>query len=581
MVSIVISFMSKISHNSQIVSLSILTALLILFSISAIAADIDVSVDRSKISLTDPFQLTFSSNKTPDAAPDFGPLEQDFEILNQQKKSQLSWVNGSMDKSVQWILNVMAKRSGALQIPAISFGNDTSLRYAIMVSESTPSTTTSDTDALYLEVDVSDTKPYVQAQVIYTVRLYQRVNFSQGSISDVKLDNAVIESLGEATKYNTQVKGVNYLVTELKYALFPQQSGLMTIEPLVLTAQVILSAPRGLFGDPSTQTRRVISKAINLDVQAAPISFTGDHWLSAEQLELTQTWSNDDLQVKVGEPITRTLTLLAKGATSSQLPDLTDTELDPQLKVYPDKAMINDQKSASGITAIREQKLAIIPSKSGTFTLAAIEIPWFNTGTNKMEVAQLPALTLEAIAPQASTNRDNITTPIVPMPIIAGTQVNPAVSDNAAITIVSEPSNPVWIWLTFSFVFAWLITLFYLFKPRFTGTDIEIKVDSSAKNPEDIIKYLKKACADNDPHSAQQELIKWAKSTYNVPSLAGLNEFCTSPLLAELNKLNQALYAKQTLTWDGSSLVQTVLDNQVIKSRAKSSDTPLAPLYPS
>ncbi len=580
MVSTVTSLISKISHNSQIVSLSILIALLMLLSLSATAADIDVSVDRSKLSLTDSFQLTFSASETTDDDPDFSPLDQDFEILNQQKTSQLSWVNGSMNKSVQWILNVMAKRSGALQIPAISFGDDTSHAYAIMVNEITPSTATSDNEALFLEVDVSDTKPYVQAQVIYTVRLYQRVNFSQASISDVKLDNTVIESLGEATKYNTQIKGVNYLVTELKYALFPQQSGLMTIEPMVLTAQVIVSAQRGLFGEPNTQVRRVISKAISLEVQAAPLSFTGDHWLSAEQLELTQTWSNDDLHVKVGEPITRTLTILAKGATSSQLPDLADTELDPQLKVYPDQAVINDQKSTAGIIAKREQKLAIIPSKSGTFTLAAIEIPWLNTRTNKIEVAQLPEVTLVAIAPQASTNTNN-TTPIISTPVTTGTQVNPAVSDSAATTIVSKPSNPIWIWLTFAFIFAWLITLFYLFKSRFANNDTEIKIENSAKKPKDIIKDLKKACADNDPYSAQQTLIKWAKSTYNISSLAGLNEFCTSSLLAELNKLNQALYAKQSLTWDGSRLVQVVLDNQAIKSSAKSSDELLAPLYPS
>ncbi|MDB2704958.1 BatD family protein [Pseudomonadota bacterium] len=580
MVSTVTSLISNISHRSQTVSLSILITLLTLFSLSATAADIDLSVDRSKLSLTESFQLTFSASETPDDDPDFSPLEQDFEILNQQKSSQLSWVNGSMNKSVQWILSVMAKRSGALQIPAISFGDDRSNAYDIMVNEITPSTATSNTDALYLEVDVSDTKPYVQAQVIYTVRLYQRVNFSRASISDVKLDNAVIESLGEATKYNTQVKGINYLVTELKYALFPQQSGLMTIEPLVLTAQVVVSAPRGLFGDPSTQTRRVMSKAIQLDVQAAPISFTGDHWLSAEQLELTQTWSNDDLHVKVGEPITRTLTISAKGTTSSQLPDLTDAELDAQLKVYPDQAVINDQKSATGIIAKREQKMAIIPSKLGTFTLAAIEVPWFNTRTNKMEVAQLPEVTLVAIAAQETTNTDNIT-PIVPTPVITETQVSPVVSDSTAATIVSEPSNPVWIWLTFTFLFAWLITLFYLFKSRFANTNTEIKSDNSNKKPKDIINDLKKACADNDPHSAHQTLIQWAKITYNVPSLAGLNEFCTPSLLLEINKLSEALYAKQTLTWDGSTLVQAVLDSQAVKSSAKTSDELLAPLYPS
>ena len=122
----------------------------------------------------------------------------------------------------------------------------------------------------------------------------------------------------------TQVSGVTYMVIERKYAIFPQKSGVITIKPLVLTADVISRGkqnPNTFFNSQMTQRRIVKSNAVTLNVQAIPSTFTG-HWLAAEHVELTQTWSDDTSQMKVGEPLTRTIKLVANGSTVGQLPEL-------------------------------------------------------------------------------------------------------------------------------------------------------------------------------------------------------------------------------------------------------------------
>jgi len=53
------------------------------------------------------------------------------------------------------------------------------------------------------------------------------------------LADAVIEKLTEDSNYGTKINGVDYSVTERKYAIFPQKSGTLTIKPLVLTAAVL------------------------------------------------------------------------------------------------------------------------------------------------------------------------------------------------------------------------------------------------------------------------------------------------------------------------------------------------------
>jgi hypothetical protein len=568
-------------NKGRIVSSSIsMTLLLILFSASVSATQIDVSVDRNPITITDSFQLTFSTTESPDDDPNFAPLKQDFDIINQQKSSQLSWVNGSTNKTIQWTLSVMAKRSGELLIPTISFGNDASQPLAITIIETTPLSAISDDNELFLEVEASPANAYVQAQVIYTARLYQRINLAQATLSDPKLENAVVEKLREDRQYNTKVKGVTYLVTERKYVIFPQQSGAMTIAPLVLTADVITDDPRSrfnsFFSNQTTLTKRILSKAINLNIQASPASFNGDHWLPAEQLTLKETWSNDALQLKVGEPITRTLTILAKGATSSQLPDLSMQQLNPELKIYPDQAVIKDQKSGDGIIAVREQKIAFIPSTAGNFTLPAIDVPWFNTQTQEMELAQLPTVTLVAIASElASTSVNNI-----PMsPAIQSPQQPPE------MTLTRHPMAPsnIWMWVSLGFGFAWLLTLLFIFWSRFKKNRLKIKstMENTPVKLKEIIKELKTACAENNAQAAHQALIKWVTASYNITNLFELNTDGDDDFQAELTKLNHALYAKEKLAWDGSGLLQTVMAKQTKQSSSKTADEPLLPLYPS
>jgi len=559
--------------------------LLILFSVSINAAQVDVSVDRNPIAVTDSFQLTFSTTKSPDDDPNFAPLQQDFDIINQQKSSQLSWVNGSTKKTIQWTLSVMAKRSGDLQIPAISFGNDASQPLSITVTEMAPLSAVSNDNELFLEVEANPINAYVQAQILYTVRLYHRINLAQATLSDPEIDNAVVEKIGDDNQYNTKIKGMTYRVTERKYAIFPQQSGTMTIAPLVLTAEVIIDDPRSrysnFFNNQSTQTKRILSKAINLNVQAAPVSFNGEHWLPAEQLTLKETWSNDALQVKVGEPITRTLTIFAKGATSSQLPNLSIQQVNPDLKIYPDQPVINDQQNGEGVIAMREQKMAFIPTTAGNFTLPAIDVPWFNTRTQQMETATLPAVTLVAVASESANTTTNI-------PAIPAIQLAQQPTESIPTPSSSTVDN-IWMWVAVGLGFAWLFTLLALFWSRFAKSrpiqsvlpKQKAKLKDTPINLKQIIKELKTACTDNNPQAAQQTLIKWAAISYNIINLTDLTTYCDGDMQAELTQLNQALYAKEKVAWNGAGLLQAITAKHAKQLSSKNVDEPLVSLYPS
>ena len=487
---------------------------------SAFSAQITVSFDRNPVSVTESFQIIFTANDTPDNDPNFSPLEQDFEILGQSQSNNSSWINGQFSKTMQWTLDVLAKHPGSLEIPEINFGKDVSQLSSILVMQGAANKVIDSNGDLFLEVEASPQNPYVQSQVIYIARLYRRVEIAQAGLSEPELGDAVIEKLGDDSNYNTQINGVNYLVTERKYAI----------------------------------------------LKSIPAIFTGQHWLSAEQLVLKEEWSGDIQQMKVGEPLTRTLTLLAKGTTVGQLPEINSGKVNEQLKTYPDQPVLREQKKPEGVIAFREEKIALIPSKAGHYKLPAIEIPWFNSLSQKMEVAKIPETTILAIeAPSIQL------APVAPMALPP---------EKLAVTpVIQLQQNNIWLWLTIFFGSGWFATLAYFLVHRNLdrknlGTQNEVEIGLKTK-----VKILKKACADNNAVAAKDALLAWGRQKYNVTNLIAIAELSDACLKDEILFLNKVLYGKTEKSWQGKKLFQAFVENKTGEKIVTQVDDKLEPLY--
>ncbi len=532
-----------------------------------LATEIKATIDRNPVVVNESFQITFTATESPDDDPDFSVLRENFEILNQSQRSNSSWINGKSSKSIQWILNVMAKQMGELVIPAISFGEDQSQPLTVLVTKSAVASATKNNDDLFLEIDVSSNKVYVQSQVIYTLRFFRKVDINRASLTEPELADAIVEKLGEDNSYNTDVNGVGYAVTERKYAVFPQKSGIQTIKPLVLTAEVVSgrsSRFNGFFNRQTTKTKRVMSKAMTLDVQKAPESFTGNFWLPAEHIHIEEKWSGDIGNMKIGEPLTRTLTILGKGVTVAQLPELNKSE-DRQLKTYPDQPVLKEKKQADGLIAFREEKIAYIPSKAGRYTLAAIEIPWFNTQTQKMEIARIAGATITAVSSSSAA-------------------VESAVAVEQSESVAKVPDvhaveDKFWMWLSIGLALGWLITIVFFIK-KSCSKDLPIPTDNTKDiRLKETVKALKKACIENNAVAAKNALLDWGKSNYNSGNLSEIAQQSEARFRDEIRLLNQYLYSNQSEKWQGKKLFQTFTENNARGKVARKTNDGLEPLY--
>ncbi len=541
-------------------------------SVALYAADINVSTDRNPVNLNESVQITFTANDQPDGEPDFSPFEKDFTILNQAQQQSTQIINWERKKSFQWILTLMPKHAGNLVIPAINFGTDNSQFSSIVVN--TARTTSDNKGDLFLQVDVNNAQPYIQEQVIYTLKLYRKVNISQASLSEPVLQNAVIEKLGEDKNYNTQYQGENYVVTERKYAIFPQKSGVMTIAPLTLAADVIIANQRrsnGFLNRQSTRTKRVASEALTLEVKPKPVQANGQFWLPAKQVYLQEKWPDDAVQMVVGEPITRTISLFVEGITVGALPELYKNNMPAYLKAYPDQPVLKEEAKDSGMVALREEKIALIPGKAGSYTLPEIKVPWWNTGTQKMEVAVIAERTIIAV-PAVDSNGNTQ----APLSVISPLPLSVPEAENESVSL--QENHDLWFWLTIFFACAWIATLIYFLSKKTKETK-DIKPQIAKEKEVAILKMLKQACINNEPVMVKDVLLKWGRKEFKQSSLTNIAQQCDAALLDEIHSLNAILYSNNAEAWQGNALWLAFQSNQSTRAEKRETLDPLQPLF--
>jgi hypothetical protein len=278
--------------------------------------------------------------------------------------------------------------------------------------------------------------------------------------------------------------------------------------------------------------------------------------------------------MKVGEPLTRTLKLVARGSTVGQIPELNNTKIDPQLKAYNDQPVSHEDKTTTGIMASREEKIALIPANAGSYTLPAIQIPWFNTQTLKIEMATLPEMTLIVTGETADSVQVATAAPVVVEEKEQKT-VSPA-----KIPEIKE-SDFIWKIIAIFSTAAWLTTLgiWFLKQKMASKKVVEIEESPAEISLKSCVKKLKNACITNDSPTAKTALLEWGKLKFNEMSLGAIATHCEARLRDEILKLNASLYAKNAEPWQGKELFKTFSENNARVKLATQKYDALKPLY--
>ncbi len=567
-------------------------------AINNVFAEVSASTDRSVLSIDESINLEIQLNNA-SGTPNLSVLDDDFTILKQSQSQNYSLINGHASRTHTWSITLLPKHVGELTIPAISVGDDKTqpIHLVIQKQSQTPG---ADGKEVYLNIKLSGnpitdkTHYYVQQQIIVTVQLFHRIRFTNGGLSELKIDNTVIEPLQQNVSYSKTIGKHRYNVIENSYAIYPQQSGQLTIPAINFSGNAEISQSFSLFSRPGKQ---IISrtKPISLTILPIPDNYTGASWLPAESLELEANILEDAKTIIAGEAITRHIVIRAKGLLGSQLPAIS-IPASKQIKTYPDKEKLSNQLLNGEVLGIRRDTIAIIPLKAGEFTLPEIKIDWWNTKTNQQQSSIIAAQTLLAQPSSEPTSAKQATlkSALSEQQIKGNTKTSLPIEKIVYKT--PEVTKNLWFWISIALTILWLLTLALLLTRTKNKQRSTSKAKKEAKNNQHISRELLEnvytACRRNDAHACNLALIEWGSAYFNTEQISNLatlidsisHERANDHLGDLIHSLEKSLYSKDKGHWQGKQL-STALEKHLeqLKTKKKQKQQPpqaLSPLNP-
>ncbi|MDG1850527.1 MAG: hypothetical protein P8J44_00255, partial [Gammaproteobacteria bacterium] len=290
-----------------------------------------------------------------------------------------------------------------------------------------------------------------------------------------------------------------------------------------------------------------------IEVLGKPASFPGQTWLPAANIAIIESWSGPVDDLSIGESVTRNIQISASGLSSSLLPGITYADL-PGLKLYPDQPSSEDSANELGVTGSRTEGTAIVPSEAGDFVIPEVVIPWWNTTTDSLERAVIPARTL-TVQPGVTSNQSfSNNLPNIPL--------NQPVLDSAIALPATQTSGLYLFWITATAVFAvaWFFSTAMWLRSRrqlaFISTATPAMMPQQKQRKQDkpvsvnanmALKVLKTAIDKGNATDIRRCLIAWAQAFYEDETLLTLSQLAQRAGKDELNdllkQLEQSLYS--------------------------------------
>jgi len=503
-------------------------------SANLFADTLTVTADRTTISADETVQIKVRYDEQVIFGDlDLGPLQKDFAILKSGRQQQYSNVNGKSISFTDWNIVLQPKSKGTLIIPAIEFKGVVSDPFTIKVTDAKLPTSGQQGEPVFVESAISHRSAYVQQQLILTYRLFMAIPLKNLTMSDIKLPSVEIHKLDES-HYQKNIGGINYKVIEISFALFPQSSGTLQIPAGQFAGYIPTTRNDPFFGSLFSNGKRFNLSAdeFQIDVKAKPTQIT-DHWLPASDLALSEKWSNDLSDLRVGEPITRTIVINAQGVTANQLPEIKIAEND-LYRVYPDQPVLNEEPRPVGMIAQRSESIAFVPSKAGDIELPAVAIKWWDTQNNRLRTATLPSQTIK-VKPAVNQIYSPQSTP------------QQQASEKVALEPSGEQTNSVWLKISIALNALLLLLVLGLMQRKPTIIADENPKPSAMKNTEkNLFNAIRNSAKANNPQQFQQNLLRWAQHRWPEEALITIEdfvEFCgDNNLRKKLTELSDGLY---------------------------------------
>ncbi len=584
-----------------------LAYLLLIISTSPIvnAQEIEVTIDRAEVARGETLTYTIRVfDQRQGMQLDLTPLTTDFDVLGTRTSSQIRSVNGTVESWTDYIVTLFPLNEGELTIPAIEINDSATEPVTITVVNEGPRSN-QDSDELFLELEFNKESVYVQEQLLFTVRLYYTINgIRNPQFTELEMPDAVIQLIGSPNQYEKLIDGVRFGVYEKRYVIFPQRSGPLEFPDILFRGEVTDGSSNFVFRNLNTRRVTAFIEGTSVEVRERPLAVqNSEFWLPVSNLNLEETWNTDLTNIRIGDALIRTITMVAEGLDGAVLPPFSNIEVEG-LNVYPDPADVQRTFVEGAIVGTRIETTSIVPVQAGFIEIPEISIPWWNTDTDQLEAAivastRLTIATIEGEVPAEQTivTSENVAELLAATPIVDQDMID---AQNEAEFIEVDVS-----WLNYLIAAALAIVVISVYQLTIANRKKEIadyvrnqrlafiQKYSPQNNEAVAFRQLKNAVSGPDLNDLRESLIKWCNHFVDSREIISMEDILQQKDSVELHEYAEGIQAMlfsnghSTSTADGFDhagmlkLINSLRKQKlrILRQRRQQDQFALPPLY--
>jgi hypothetical protein len=267
-----------------------------------------------------------------------------------------------------------------------------------------------ETKDYFLEAVVDNKSPFVNEQVTFTLKFYIAVQYyGSPELTEPTTTGFWTEVLGNKAPYYQRINNRRFRVIERKYALFPTQTGELTIGRATIRATVAgrrrqSRDPFGMFNLDDFFGRGVEARASSQPLRVTvrpipqanrPVDFTG----TIGRFNISAR--ADKQAVELNQPVTVSIRISGTGNIKSVAePVLPEME---EFRVYRASSSeeVSQQNDKLGGTKLFEE--VFIPRVPGDFEIPALRFNYFDPASERFRVVSTKPLRVRVSAPEGYT----------------------------------------------------------------------------------------------------------------------------------------------------------------------------------
>jgi len=374
-------------------------------------AFLSATASKSTVGVGEQFQVTFTLNC--DGQNFRSPDLSNFNVLSgPNKSSSISIVNNSYTQTLSFTFFLQPKSEGTFKIGPASIEvqgkkiNSNIINLTVVKGNPPAGNNQNNNQGNNQSSGITDKNLFVRAIVskssvfegealTVTFKIYTNIDVNSYSVSKAPAFNGFwnqhIEIPNPPPTSVEVIDGVRYTTAVIKKAvLFPQQSGVLTIDPMELECiarirvrNQRMADPFGMFNDPffsdafgGVQQVKCNAKSISVKVNVKELPGTAPSTYSGAVGTLTFDASLDKTVTKENEPVN--LKFKISGNGNLKLATAPDVSFPEDLETYDPKIGENYKASDAGVNGSKTIEYLIIPRHEGDYEIPAVTFTYFD-----------------------------------------------------------------------------------------------------------------------------------------------------------------------------------------------------------